>query len=207
MSDIFALLDKISKDRKPQAPISHLVVGLGNPEPKYANNRHNAGFMFVDYCSSKYGCKVDRAKFSALIGECDIKGKRVLLMKPTTYMNASGIAVRAAADFYKIPVENIIIISDDTSFDVGKLRIKRKGSDGGQKGLRSIITELGTNNFPRIKLGVGAKPHPDYDMADWVLSDIPKEQRPQFADAVSRGCEALEFMLDGEYETAMNKYN
>lgn len=207
MSDIFALFDKISKDRKPQAPISHLVVGLGNPEPKYANNRHNAGFMFIDYCSSKYGCKVDRAKFSALIGECDINGKRVLLMKPTTYMNASGIAVRAAADFYKISAENIIIISDDTSFDVGKLRIKRKGSDGGQRGLRSIITELGTNNFPRIKMGVGAKPHPDYDMADWVLSDIPKEQRPRFADAVSRGCEALELMLAGEYEMAMNKYN
>lgn len=207
MSDIFALLDKISKERKPQSPISHIVVGLGNPEPKYANNRHNAGFMFIDYCSSKYGCKVDRAKFSALIGECDISGKRVLLMKPTTYMNASGIAVRGAADFYKIPVGNIIVISDDTSFDVGKLRIKRKGSDGGQKGLRSIIKELGSNEFPRIKMGVGQKPHPDYDMGDWVLSDIPKEQRPQFADAVSRGVEALELMLKGEFDLAMNKYN
>ena len=207
MSDIFALLDKISKDRKPQLPISHIVVGLGNPEPKYANNRHNAGFMFIDYCSSKYGCKVDRAKFSALVGECDIGGKRVLMMKPTTYMNHSGVAVRAAADFYKIPTENIIVISDDTSFDVGKLRIKRKGSDGGQRGLRSIITELSSDNFPRIKLGVGKKPRPDYDMADWVLSDIPKEQRPDFADAVARGALALELMLAGDFDLAMNKYN
>jgi PTH1 family peptidyl-tRNA hydrolase len=163
--------------------------------------------MFIDYCCSKFGCRVDRAKFSALVGECDISGKRVLLMKPTTYMNLSGKAVRAATDFYKIPVENVIVISDDTSFDVGKLRIKRKGSDGGQKGLRSIITELGSNNFPRIKMGVGSKPHPDYDMADWVLSDIPKEQRPMFADAVSRGCEALEIMIAGDVELAMNKYN
>lgn len=207
MSDIFALLDKISKDKKTQLPITHIIVGLGNPEPKYANNRHNAGFMFIDYLSTQYNCKVDRAKFSALIGDCEIGGKRVLLMKPTTYMNLSGVAVRAASDFYKIPPENILVVSDDTSFDVGKMRIKRKGSDGGQKGLRSIIEHLGTNNFPRIKLGVGIKPHPDYDMADWVLSDIPTEQRPQFAEVVKNASEAVKLILNDNFDLAMNKYN
>ena len=208
MSDIFALFDLIEK-KKPSSnePLSHLVVGLGNPEAKYANTRHNAGFMFIDLLSSRLGVKVDRAKYNALTGEAIISGKRVLLMKPVTYMNLSGNAVRAAADFYKIPPENIIIIYDDVSLDVGKMRIRLKGSDGGHRGIRSITERLGTPNYPRIKLGVGQKPHPEYDLKDWVLKDIPKDDRENFKKAAENAVSALEMMLAGDTERAMNKFN
>ncbi len=208
MSDIFALFDLIEK-KKPTSnePLSHLVVGLGNPEAKYANTRHNAGFMFIDLLSSRLGVKVDRAKYNALTGEAIISGKRVLLMKPVTYMNLSGNAVRAAADFYKIPPENIIIIYDDVSLDVGKMRIRLKGSDGGHRGIRSITERLGTPNYPRIKLGVGQKPHPEYDLKDWVLKDIPKDDRENFKKAAENAVSALEMMLAGDTERAMNKFN
>ncbi|MBE6543804.1 MAG: aminoacyl-tRNA hydrolase [Ruminococcaceae bacterium] len=208
MSDIFALFDLIEK-KKPSSnlPLTHLVVGLGNPDAKYANTRHNAGFMFLDLVSGKTGVKIDRAKYNALTAEAVIAGKRVLLMKPLTYMNLSGNAVRPAADFYKIPAENIIIIYDDVSLDVGKLRIRLKGSDGGHRGIRSITEQLSTQNFPRIKLGVGQKPNQEYDLKDWVLKDIPKDQRESFKAAAENAYEALELMLNGENEKAMNKYN
>lgn len=208
MSDIFALFDLIEK-KKPSSnmALTHIIVGLGNPEPKYANTRHNAGFMFMDLVAGKLGVKIDRAKYNALTCEAVIADKRVLLMKPLTYMNLSGNAVRPAADFYKIPAENIIIIYDDVSLDVGKIRIRLKGSDGGHRGIRSITEQLATQNYPRIKLGVGQKPSQEYDLKDWVLKDIPKDQRDGFKSAAENAYQALEMMLKGETEKAMNKYN
>jgi len=208
MSDIFSLFKLIESNRaSSNLPISHLIVGLGNPDAKYANTRHNAGFMFMDLVSSKLGVKIDRAKYNALTCEAQISGKRVLLMKPLTYMNLSGNAVRAAADFYKIPPENIIIIYDDVSLDVGKLRIRLKGSDGGHRGIRSISEQLSTQSYPRIKLGVGQKPNSEYDLKDWVLKDIPKDQRESFKEAANKAYDALEMMLSGKTEMAMNKFN
>lgn len=208
MSDIFSLFELIEK-KKPASnlPLTHLVVGLGNPDAKYANTRHNAGFMFMDLVAGKLGVKIDRAKYNSLTCEAVISGKRVLLMKPLTYMNLSGNAVRTAADFYKIPPENIIIIYDDVSLDVGKMRIRLKGSDGGHRGIRSISEKLSTQNYPRIKLGVGQKPSPEYDLKDWVLKDIPKDQRDNFKSAAENAYSALEMMLNGDMEKAMNKYN
>lgn len=208
MADIFDLFKKIEKSpTKANEPITHLIVGLGNPGKEYLFTRHNAGFLTVDYLSQKLNVKVDRAKYKALIGEARISDKRVLIMKPQTYMNASGEAVREAADFYKIAPENIIVISDDTNLAPGKLRIRRKGSDGGQRGLRSIIRELGTDNFPRIRMGVGEKPHPDYDLADWVLSEFKGEDREAFFSAMGNAVTGVEMILAGEIDKAMSQLN
>ena len=157
MSNIFDIFKKIEKEKDDRAlaPITHLVVGLGNPGDKYFYTRHNAGFLAMDYISQKCGTQVNRSKFKALVGEATIAGKRVLLMKPQTYMNASGEAVKEAMAFYKIPIENVIVLSDDVNLDVGRMRVRKNGSDGGQKGLRSIITLSASDNFPRIRFGVG----------------------------------------------------
>ena len=178
MANIFDIFKEISSGKESKnAPITHLIVGLGNPGDKYYNTRHNAGFLMMDYLSQRVGARIDRVKFKALCGEATIGGRRVLLMKPQTLMNNSGLAVKEAAAFYKIAPENILVFSDDTSLDVGRTRMRLKGSDGGQRGLRSIIREMGTDEFPRIRFGVGAKPHPDYDMADWVLSEFNKDEQ------------------------------
>ena len=178
---IFDIFKQIEQE-KPSAggSITHLVVGLGNPGDKYYNTRHNAGFLAMDYISQKVGARVDRSKFKALVGEAAISGKRVLLMKPQTFMNLSGEAVREAAAFYKIPMENIIVISDDVNLDVGKMRVRKNGSDGGQKGLRSIITLMGDDNCPRIRIGVGKKPHPDYDL------NFPRTTRKRYSLALRK---------------------
>lgn len=208
MADIFDLFRKIEKSSAASTePITHLVVGLGNPGKEYLFTRHNAGFLTVDYLTEKLGVKVDRAKFKALVGEAKIGGKRVLIMKPQTYMNLSGEAVREAADFYKIVPENIIVICDDINLAPGKMRIRRKGSDGGQRGLRSIIEQLGTDEFSRIRMGVGAKPHPDYELADWVLSEFRGEDKEAFFGAMTNAVEALEMMLVGDTDKAMSKFN
>lgn len=209
MSNIFELFEKISKKKEstPLQPITKIVVGLGNPGRDYVLNRHNAGFMAIDYLSDKYDIKVTSSRFHALTGDGVINGVRVLLMKPQTMMNNSGIAVREAAEFYKISPENIIVIFDDINFDIGKLRIKRKGSDGGHNGIKSIIYHLYSDQFERIKLGVGQKPHPDYDLASWVLSDIPEVDRKTFADTLSKAADALSFMVAGDTEKAMQTYN
>ena len=171
MANIFDLFKQISTGSDTgSGALEYILVGLGNPGKEYERTRHNAGFMAMDYISGRCGAKIDRAKFSALVGETTINGKRVLLMKPQTFMNSSGEAVAAAAKFYKIAPENIIVISDDVSLDVGRVRVRRKGSHGGQKGLKRIQECLGTEDYQRIKIGVGAKPHPDYDMAAWVRS-------------------------------------
>ena len=209
MSNIFDIFKKIEKERDDKAlsPITHLVVGLGNPGDKYFYTRHNAGFLAMDYISQKCGAQVNRSKFKALVGEATIAGKRVLLMKPQTFMNASGEAVVEAANFYKIPIENIIVLSDDVNLDVGRMRVRKNGSDGGQKGLRSIIEKTGSDNFPRIRLGVGKKPHPDYDMADWVLGNLSDEDKKAIFDCFVTGYEGLEKLLVGDVDGAMQICN
>ena len=169
--DIFAKLEQERKQQDSSAgPIEWLVVGLGNPGSKYENTRHNAGFRALDSYCQKTGQRIDRMKFKALVGEGTFGGKRVLFMKPQTFMNLSGEAVRDAADFYKIPPERIVVLFDDISLDIGRLRVRAKGSAGGQNGVKNIIYQLSSDQFPRVKIGIGAKPHPDYDLADWVLS-------------------------------------
>lgn len=197
----------IFKFKEKQGVFEYLIVGLGNPGKKYEFTRHNAGFLFVDILCDKYNFKVDRLKFHALTGEARINNHRCLVMKPNTMMNLSGDAVKEACDFYKIPAENVIVIFDDISLDLGKLRIRRKGSAGGHNGIKSIISNLQSENFPRIKLGVGAKPHPDYDLADWVLSTFTKDEAKRLREAVDNACDAIEYIVDGDFEGAMSRFN
>ncbi len=208
MADIFELFKKISSGGgEKRAPITHIVVGLGNPGDKYRMTRHNAGFLAMDHISEKYSAQINRSKFKALCGEATICGKSVLLMKPQTFMNNSGEAVVEAASFYKIPAENVIVICDDVNLDIGRLRVRRKGSDGGQKGLRSICEQLGTDGYPRIRIGVGQKPHPDYDMVDWVLSEFGKEDREKLFGGFDTVREGLEKILEGDFDAAMQICN
>lgn len=190
-----------------RGPIDYLVVGLGNPGKKYEWTRHNAGFIALDQLAEKHSIKVTRVKWNALVGDGNIAGCRVMLMKPQTFMNASGEAVSAAMNFYKLPPEHVIIMFDDISLDPGKLRIRRKGSDGGQRGMRSIITCTGSENFPRVKLGIGAKPRPEYELADWVLSYFTLDERKLMLEASKSAGEAVELILRGEFEKAMNQFN
>lgn len=192
---------------KDKSTFEYLIVGLGNPGKKYEFTRHNAGFLFVDILSEKFAFTVKKLKFHALIGEARINGKRCLVMKPQTMMNCSGEAVKEACRFYKIPPENVIVVFDDISLDVGKLRIRRNGSAGGHNGIKSIINHLGSDNFPRIKMGVGAKPHPDYDLADWVLSEFTRTEGKQLRVAVDNACDAVALMVNGETERAMSNFN
>jgi len=184
-----------------------LVVFLGNPGLKYEGTRHNAGFMACDALAKARGVSVNRARFRALTGTCSIGGESVLLMKPQTYMNLSGEAVKQAADFYKIKAENIIVVSDEVSLPIGKLRIRQKGSAGGHNGLKNIIQQLGTDQFPRIRMGVGAPPHPDYDMADWVLSTFKNQDAADMAESAKRAAEAVECYITQGAQKAMNLYN
>lgn len=184
-----------------------IVAGLGNPDKKYTLTRHNSGFLCVDMLAEKLNFRVDRLKFKSLICDAVINGHRCIVMKPQTYMNNSGEAIRECASFYKIPPENIIIIYDDISLDVGKLRIRRKGTDGGHNGIKSIIYHLNSDLFPRIKIGCGKKPHPDYNLADWVLSEFKKDEQLSLKPALENACKAVELLLDGEIDKAMNLYN
>ena len=206
MSNIFDLFKKIEKPVS-SAPITHIVVGLGNVGTEYVKTRHNIGFMAIDYIAERLGIKIDRVKFNAYTAEGTLGGKRVLFMKPTTLMNRSGIAIAEAATFYKIPPENILVLCDEISFEPGLFRIRRKGSAGGHNGLKSIIASLGSENFPRIKIGVGQKPSPDYDLAAWVLGkfseDALKAEASRYADIYS----ASELILTDRCEEAMNKFS
>lgn len=187
--------------------VEYLVVGLGNPDRKYENTRHNCGWLALDYLADKLGCTVNKIKYKSFVGECTISGKKTLLMKPTTYMNNSGQAVVEAMNFYKIKPENVIVIFDDISLDVGKMRIRQKGSDGGQKGMRSIIYLSGSDAFPRIKIGIGAKPNPNWDLADWVLSKFTDDERKELNKMFDNACEAVKLIIDGKIDRAMNKFN
>lgn len=207
MANIFDLFKKIESSSSAKAPITHIVVGLGNIGREYDKTRHNAGFMAVDTFAKENGAVIDRAKFHALVTEAEVAGKRILLMKPTTFMNNSGVAIAEAASFYKIPPENVIVLHDEISFDPGVIRIRRKGSAGGHNGLKSIIAHLGSDEFPRIKIGVGKKPSPDYDLVDFVLGKFSEADLSTLADKSKDINAALLLMLDGKIEEAMNKYS
>ena len=184
-----------------------LVVGLGNPGEKYEYTRHNAGFLTVDRLAEEKGIPVQRLKHRALTNVTELGGCKVLLMKPVTYMNLSGEAVGDAARFYQIPPERVLVISDDVSLPLGKLRIRKSGSAGGHNGLKSIIQHLGTEGFPRLKIGVGEKPHPDYDMADWVLSKFTGEDKAVMDETVRRAADAVECYLREGPDRAMSRFN
>lgn len=201
------MFGKFGKNNNLGSGCEFIVVGLGNPGREYENTRHNMGFIAIDKLAEIYGCKINKLKFKSLIGICSIDGKKVLLMKPQTYMNNSGQAVVEAMQFYKIPAENVLIIFDDISLDVGKMRIRRKGSDGGQKGMRSIIYLSGQDTFPRIKMGIGAKPNPNWDLADWVLSSFSSDEQKILAEKTKDAAEASRLIINGKIAEAMNKYN
>ena len=187
--------------------ITWLVVFLGNPGPKYNGTRHNAGFMAADAMAAKRGIRIDRVRFKALTGELSLGGEKLLLMKPQTYMNLSGEAVAQAARFYKIPPERVIVVSDEVALPVGRMRIRSSGSAGGHNGLKSIIACLGSDQFPRIRLGVGAPPHPDYDMADWVLGVFRDQDAEDMAALFAKVSDAVECYITEGPEKAMNKFN
>jgi len=188
-------------------PVEYIVVGLGNPGKQYEITRHNAGFMAVDYMCKELGFQVNKLKFKSLCGDTMIEGKRVLFLKPSTYMNNSGEAVRDAMNFYKIGPENLIVISDDISLDVGVMRIRRKGSDGGQKGLRSIIYLTARDDFARIRIGIGKKPHPQMELADWVLSRFVPKEIETLNTVMESTMDAVKLIVGGNIDTAMNKFN
>ena len=209
MADIFELFKKISTGETSKSPanVEYIVVGLGNPEKVYERTRHNAGFMAIDAIASRLGVSFDRAKFSALVGEAVIADKRVLLMKPQTSMNLSGNAVIEAARFYKIEPQNIVVLSDDITLDVGRLRVRRKGTHGGHNGLRSIEARLSSQEYQRIKIGVGAKPHPDYDLVNWVLGNFSSEDMNILGESFNRLYDGLCKILSGDTEGAMQICN
>lgn len=187
--------------------VDYIIAGLGNPGSQYDLSRHNAGFMAVDKIAEEYKVKVDRIKFKSLCNTFEMKGKKVLLMKPQTFMNLSGQSITEAMNFYKVPIENVIILCDDISLEPSKLRIRRKGSDGGHNGLKNIIYLSGKDTFPRIRIGVGQKPHPDYDLADWVLSRFTQNEQKLMAEGVEKAMRSCELMVQGNIDQAMNRYN
>ncbi|MCM1579450.1 MAG: aminoacyl-tRNA hydrolase [Ruminococcus sp.] len=206
---IFDIFDKLEKERENTAVTApeYLIVGLGNPGAEYENTRHNAGFMTVDTLAAKKGFDIKRIKFKSLTGDAVIAGKRCIIMKPTTFMNSSGEAVTEAMSFYKIPIEKVIVCFDDISLEPGDIRIKRKGSDGGHNGIKSIIYLTGSQDFPRVKIGVGKKPHKDYDLVKWVLGNFSKEDIEKLHTSTENACEAVEMILKGDIDGAMNRFN
>ena len=195
------------KSNTAKSPMDYMVVGLGNPGTEYENTRHNAGYLAIDTICKELNIKPDRLKFKSICCDTMIGDKRVLFLKPTTYMNLSGEAVLAARDFYKIPNEHIIVIYDDISLEPGKLRIRQKGSHGGHNGIKSITLLTGSENFPRIKLGIGAKPHPDYDLAKWVLSKFSKDDMTALQASLDNCLDIITLIINGKISEAMNKYN
>ncbi len=203
---ILDLFNQIQSTNK-TGPVEYIIAGLGNPGLQYQDTRHNAGFMAIDTIAEKYNADVKKIKFKSLCGECMIGGKKCLLMKPSTYMNNSGEAIVEAMNFYKISIENVIIIYDDISLEPSKMRIRRKGSDGGHNGIKSIIYLTGEDTFPRIKIGVGKKPHPSYNLADWVLSNFKVNEIPLIKEACTNSAQATELIVSGKINDAMNKFN
>ena len=194
-------------DKNRGAGAEWLVVGLGNPGEKYENTRHNVGFLTVDELAERARVPVQKLKHRALTNTLEVGSVKVLLMKPVTYMNLSGEAVGEAARFFKIPADHVLVLSDDVSLPVGKLRVRRGGSAGGHNGLKNIILHLGTDQFPRLRVGVGEKPHPDYDMADWVLGKFTGEDKKTMDAAVKRAADAIECILAEGLDRGMNRFN
>ena len=206
MANIFDLFKSIEK-KESHEPISAILVGLGNVGQKYDGTRHNAGFIAIDHIAQKAGIRLDRMRFHSMTGEGVIGGVRVLLMKPETFMNNSGIAVGEAATFYKIPAERVIVLHDEISFDTGVIRIRRKGSAGGHNGLKSLIEHLGGDGFPRIKIGVGKKPTPDYDLVDWVLGRMSKDDMERLGARLDDIDGSVRLILEGKIDEAMCQYS
>ena len=187
--------------------IDFVVVGLGNPGMAYEGTRHNAGCDALTELARRNGIPLNKKQFKALTGVGTVAGKKILLLFPQTFMNNSGEAVQAAMAFYKLTPDRLLVLSDDISLDVGGVRVRKKGSDGGQKGLRSIITHLGSDEFARVRIGVGKKPHPAYDLADWVLSKFKKDEQPAMDEAFENAAKAAEHIVDGRIDEAMNKFS
>ena len=184
-----------------------LIVGLGNPGREYERSRHNCGFRAVDILADKLGCKIDRAKFQGLYGQTMYKGRKLMLLKPMTYMNLSGRSVLQLSAYFSIPPQKIIVLFDDISLEPGRLRIRADGSAGGHNGIKSIIQELGSQTFPRVKIGVGAKPHPDYDLADWVLSSFSAQEEKALTVSLPNAADAVLAIIDSGVPEAANKFN
>lgn len=209
MASIFDLFKKIEteKAKAPVGPCEYIVAGLGNPGAEYIKTRHNAGFSAIDFICRDMGVECVDLKFKALTAKADICGKKVLLMKPQTFMNNSGESLREAADFYKIPPEKITVLYDDINFEPGTLRIREKGSDGGHNGMKSIIYHLSSDNFPRVKIGVGKKPRPEYDLVKWVLGEMSGEQLEELTKALCLIPDICSLIISGKISEAMGKYN
>lgn len=186
---------------------SWIVVFLGNPGPRYKNTRHNVGFMVCDAAAERYNVRVERLKFKALTAVCDISGEKAVLMKPQTYMNLSGDAVREAMKFYKVPTERVLVVFDDAALPEGKLRIRRSGSAGGHNGIKDIIAKCGGDGFPRIKVGVGSPPHPDMELADWVLGAFHGRELEAMKAASNTAVDAIECVLADGVDAAMGRFN
>ena len=184
-----------------------LIVGLGNPGRQYLKTRHNAGFRALEALADRLSCPVDRGKFQGLLGQCTHEGLKLVLLMPQTYMNLSGNSVAQAARFYKLPPEQVIVLCDDISLEPGRLRVRAEGSAGGHNGLKSIIAQLGSQSFPRVKIGVGAKPHPDYDLAAWVLSNFTKEEEKLLSGVIERGAQAALEIIDNGVPAAAARFN
>lgn len=209
MSNLFDLFKQIETktEENNSAPIGWIVAGLGNPGRDYAMTRHNAGFMALDLLAEKVHVSVTESKFRSLVGRGTLEGQGVLFMKPQTLMNASGEAIRDAAGFYKIAPDHILVMHDDISLDVGRIRVRRSGSAGGHNGLKSIIYQLSSDQFPRVKIGVGQKPFPEYDLAAWVLGKFPDADLPVLYEALEKATLSVGLILSGKIGDAMNKYN
>ena len=205
--DIFKSLEEQRGTTSASGKITWIIAGLGNPGMTYANTRHNAGFMALDQLAKSNSIDVKTMRFKSDCGDGNVGGERCLLMKPATFMNLSGEAISQAAAFYKIPPERIVIMYDDISLPPGKLRIRRKGSAGGHNGMKSIIALLGTDEFPRVRIGVGAKPNPDYDLADWVLSKFTEDDMKNLTPALENAAKAAELIVQGKIDEAMNKFS
>ena len=182
-------------------------MGLGNPGLNYERTRHNVGFRAIDLLCAKLGCRADRLRHKALTGFCELGGQKVLLVKPVTYMNLSGQAVRALADYYKIPPAHILVIFDDISLPVGKLRVRPNGSAGGHNGIKSLIAELGSQDFPRIKVGVGAPAHPEHEMVDWVIGKFTRDERKALDEMLKKTVDAVECVIRDGVQKAQNRFN
>lgn len=205
---IFDVFDRISSNSPAgRGKIEYVIAGLGNPGMEYEGTRHNAGFFTVDMLAAQYGEDIRRLQFKGKTAEVTLDGVRCLLLKPTTYMNNSGESIVQALEFYKLDIDRLIVIFDDISLEPGRLRIRTKGSHGGHNGIKSIIELTGSDQFPRVKMGVGKKPHPDYDLAKWVLGKFRGEDADKLRSAAENACEAVKLMVNGKVNDAMNKFN